>query len=391
MTKPLMEPGMLAALWARLVGGTPSTGKVPTVQGDGSIDWQTPSGGSGGADRSAVTALSISSGNVTVDCAAGDFFTLALTANVTGWTFTNLPAAGVGMRLMIVITQDTTARTVAWPATFAWNLGVPDSISTAVSSRNALVIETVDEGDTWVAALRNDMTRVDELPSFTPAEAFAGSAYGFWFEFDDYANLASYSDGSGTITGTAQAVGYAEDLSGNANHLIQVATVKRPETATDTYGCLSFDGGDDGLYTVDTTPNLSSSMLMFVALKSADAQSLVGYAIDGGVAYFGCAQNSGGGSIEGSCGGPTYYKNGTIISGTTRDSYHDAFHDNTWCLLEIRNLNLAGWTGSSLKLFGYGSYEFAGKVNAVFLCDTPSDTLRSQLRTYFGARIGLAL
>lgn len=54
MTKPLMEPGMLSALWARLVGGTPSTGKVPTVQGDGSIDWQTPSGG-GGPATGAIT------------------------------------------------------------------------------------------------------------------------------------------------------------------------------------------------------------------------------------------------------------------------------------------------------------------------------------------------
>lgn len=46
MTKPLMEPGMLSALWARLVGGTPATGKVPTRQADGTVQWQTPSGGS---------------------------------------------------------------------------------------------------------------------------------------------------------------------------------------------------------------------------------------------------------------------------------------------------------------------------------------------------------
>jgi hypothetical protein len=43
-----MEPGMLSALWARLVGGTPSIGKAPIVQADGTVQWQTPSGGGGG-------------------------------------------------------------------------------------------------------------------------------------------------------------------------------------------------------------------------------------------------------------------------------------------------------------------------------------------------------
>lgn len=47
MTKPLMEPGMLSALWSRLVGGTPATGKVPTRQSDGTVAWETPSGGGG--------------------------------------------------------------------------------------------------------------------------------------------------------------------------------------------------------------------------------------------------------------------------------------------------------------------------------------------------------
>lgn len=292
---------------------------------------------------------------------------------------------------MIVITQDTTARTVAWPATFAWNLGAPESISTAVSSRNALVIETVDEGDNWITFLRNDMTRVDELPEFTPADAFTGGGYGFWVEFDDYAYMAQNSDDTGAIGNVGDPVGHIEDLSGNGNHLVQTNGGARPITASDTYDCLSFDGTDDGLFTVGSTINLSASMLMFVAMKSSDAQSLVGYNSSGGGSYFGCAQDGYAGTIQGDCGGPTYYKNGVLITGTTRNDFHDAFHDDTWCLLEIRGLNLSTWGSISFKLFDYVSYLFTGKVNAVFLCDTPSTELRDALRTYFGARIGLSL
>lgn len=50
MTKPLIEPGILAAIWAKLVGGTPATGKVPTRQADGTVAWATPSGGGGSSD-----------------------------------------------------------------------------------------------------------------------------------------------------------------------------------------------------------------------------------------------------------------------------------------------------------------------------------------------------
>src|SRR5690348_1736761 len=56
-------------------------------------------------DRSHVTALAISAGAIGVDCAQGDYFTVALTANVTSITFSNLPAAGVGRTLCIDFTQ----------------------------------------------------------------------------------------------------------------------------------------------------------------------------------------------------------------------------------------------------------------------------------------------
>lgn len=105
------------------------------------------------ADRSILTALSIASGVVAIDVALGDYFTLALTANVTSITFSNLPASGHGASLMIRITQDSTARTVAWPASFKWANGLAGAVSTSSGAKDVLAITTFDQGTTWNATL----------------------------------------------------------------------------------------------------------------------------------------------------------------------------------------------------------------------------------------------
>lgn len=103
-----------------------------------------------GVDRNVVNALSISSGNVTVDCSLGDYFTLALNDNVTGWTFTNVPP---GCTLMIEITQDAPARTAAWPAAFKWAGSGAGSVSTASGAKDLLAISTFNTGAAWRATL----------------------------------------------------------------------------------------------------------------------------------------------------------------------------------------------------------------------------------------------
>lgn len=104
------------------------------------------------ADRSTVTALSITTGVVDIDYSLGDYFTLALTANVTSLTFSNLPGAGKGATLMFLITQDTTAKTLAWPASFKWE-GTAPAVSTASGAKDLLAISTFDNGTTWHATL----------------------------------------------------------------------------------------------------------------------------------------------------------------------------------------------------------------------------------------------
>lgn len=103
-----------------------------------------------GVDRNVVSVLAISSGNVTVDCSLGDYFTLALNANVTGWTFTNVAP---GCSLLIEFTQDSTSRTVAWPTSFVWPGGVAGAVSTGSGAQDMLAISTFDAGGSWKATI----------------------------------------------------------------------------------------------------------------------------------------------------------------------------------------------------------------------------------------------
>lgn len=102
-----------------------------------------------GVNRNVVTAVASAGGMVTIDCSLGDYFMLALSQNVTGWTLTNVPA---GASIMIEITQDATARTVAWPASFKW-AGGAGSVSTGAAAKDVLAITTFNAGGAWKATL----------------------------------------------------------------------------------------------------------------------------------------------------------------------------------------------------------------------------------------------
>lgn len=104
------------------------------------------------ANRDTVSALA-TSGSVAVDAALGDYFTLALSGNVSGFTFSNLPGSGHGCTLAVKITQDSTPRTVGWPASFKWAGGSAPAVSTGSGAVDLLVITTFDNGTSWQADL----------------------------------------------------------------------------------------------------------------------------------------------------------------------------------------------------------------------------------------------
>lgn len=115
------------------------------------MDFDSPIRARGGViGGSPVTVLSIAAGVVTVDCSLGDYFTLTLTANVTGITFSNLPASGVGRALCIDFTQDATGgRTVALPASFKAIGNSDTAVQSAANAKTRMILSTIDGGTTW--------------------------------------------------------------------------------------------------------------------------------------------------------------------------------------------------------------------------------------------------
>lgn len=104
---------------------------------------------------SGVNALAIASGVVNIDCSLGDYFTLALTANVTSITFSNLPAANVGRTLMIRLKQDATgSRTVALPASFKAITGSDTAVQSAANAFTVLALTSFDQGTRWEYSMK---------------------------------------------------------------------------------------------------------------------------------------------------------------------------------------------------------------------------------------------
>lgn len=103
-------------------------------------------GGGGGGSRNTVTAVTSSSGVVTLDYSQGDYFTLTLSENVTSWVISNPPGSGEGFSLMVQITQGAGAYTVAKPGTTAG--GTALGVSSANGAVDLLAITSFDNGTT---------------------------------------------------------------------------------------------------------------------------------------------------------------------------------------------------------------------------------------------------
>ena len=92
--------------------------------------------------------LSIDAGVVTVDLSSVECWDLALSANVTGWAFTNKPAAGRRAEISIDVVQNaSSAKTCASPASHnRTSGGAAWSPSSVLSSRETLVLVVDSSG-----------------------------------------------------------------------------------------------------------------------------------------------------------------------------------------------------------------------------------------------------
>lgn len=97
------------------------------------------------------TAPSISAGALTVDCNAGNVFAVALNANITSITFSNVPTTGTAYALTLSFTADGTARTITWGSSVKWPGGTAPTLTSTNTKVDTFVLTTWDGGTTWYA------------------------------------------------------------------------------------------------------------------------------------------------------------------------------------------------------------------------------------------------
>lgn len=99
------------------------------------------------------STVSSSSGVVNLSCEAGNVFQLTLTEDVTDFNFTNPPPSGVAYGLTLRVIQDSTARTITWPAasdsTVLWPAATAPTLSTGSGEVDVFVFFTHDGGTNW--------------------------------------------------------------------------------------------------------------------------------------------------------------------------------------------------------------------------------------------------
>lgn len=100
----------------------------------------------------AKTAPSSAAGTLTLDIENSNVFETTLTENITTLNFSNPSQTGKACSFTLILTQDSTPRTVAWPASVKWDSGAAPTITTA-SAVYILTFVTVNAGTTWYGFL----------------------------------------------------------------------------------------------------------------------------------------------------------------------------------------------------------------------------------------------
>lgn len=100
--------------------------------------------------RETFSSPTISSGNLTLDLSASNFFKVSLNAAITTITITNTPASSA-VSFTVEFTADGTARAVTWPAAFKWTGGTAPILTSTNGKTDTFVFYSTDTGTTWRA------------------------------------------------------------------------------------------------------------------------------------------------------------------------------------------------------------------------------------------------
>lgn len=93
-------------------------------------------------------AITSSSNAATLDAQAATHFTHALSEDVT-YTFSNPASSGYVTTFTLAVTQDSTARSITWPASVKWASGSAPTVSTGSGQIDIFVFISYDGGASY--------------------------------------------------------------------------------------------------------------------------------------------------------------------------------------------------------------------------------------------------
>ena len=98
-----------------------------------------------------TSAPAIAAGVLTLNLNNGPVFNVALNANITTMTLTNVSSANTVSSFILIFTADGTLRSVSWPTTFSWPNGINPAITPTLNKRDVYTFFTIDGGLRWNA------------------------------------------------------------------------------------------------------------------------------------------------------------------------------------------------------------------------------------------------
>ncbi|CDS48904.1 hypothetical protein [Polaromonas sp. CG9_12] len=337
-------------------------------------------GSAGLVSYSANTTLALLANNSVVlhpssDTAARTF-TLPANASVafpagTVLTFVNQRGAGA---LQLAVASDALVAS-----------GFSGSYTAAVLNANTSATAYKLSATEWLIAGASSV--VDS--SFSIASLYSSGQSGLWYDLTDGTTLTTDTAGTAPVTSGQQAA-RVKDKSGRGLHAVQATLANRGVYAT-APPSLVFDGVNDG-YAVATfvAGTLGANMDYFVAVKRATSANFVlATAVLGNQPFFAAGGADPATLAAVSAGTPTFFVNGVAVAGgtgTTIQQLGDAVPVGAWCVVELRNLNLAAWT--EYKFGNSTAFELNGAQGSAVLCVAQSDAVRAQIRQSLSDSVG---
>ena len=94
-------------------------------------------------------AVTSTSGSATLDLETANVFQLSLSENVTSFTWSNPAASGNAYSFALRVIQDSTDRSITWPAGVDWPAATAPTLSSGNGAVDVFVFLTTDAGTTW--------------------------------------------------------------------------------------------------------------------------------------------------------------------------------------------------------------------------------------------------